>query len=296
MKKALLLGLMGWLLAASPVLAYPPVPANVNFTAERGVPFGLLLDGRPLTRGMARQVHVDQLLPGQHWADFTVPTPYGQPLRFRSRVWLQPGLETTFVLVMRPGRPLYLQQVNAVALYGRGRGYGNSYGYSSPYQPYNAPAPYGQGSYPAPQGSYGVSPAVPGGYPNGNYADGGTGNYPGTGGSNGPDGNYPGTASASYRTLAPQEMSGLLQAVQRQRFDADKLRTAKDALAQSALPTDDLKRLLLTLDFEASRLELAKYGYDHVTDPQNFERVYDTLNFEASKQELDQAINEEPEN
>ena len=34
---------------------------------------------------------------------------------------------------------------------------------------------------------------------------------------------------------------------------------------------------------------LAKFGYDHVSDPQRFGRVYDTLNFEASKQELDEA-------
>ena len=41
---------------------------------------------------------------------------------------------------------------------------------------------------------------------------------------------------------------------------------------------------------------LAKFGYDHVTDPQGFGRVYDTLNFEANKQELDEAMNTEPEN
>ena len=122
---------MGWLLAAAPVLAYPPMPANANFTSERGVPFGLVLDGRPLTRGLSRQVHVDQLLPGQHWADFTVPTAYGGAVRFRSRVWLQPGLETTFVLLARPGWPLSLQQVNTVPLYAPG--YGNGY--------YNSPAP-----------------------------------------------------------------------------------------------------------------------------------------------------------
>ena len=66
MKKALLLSLVGWLLAAAPVLAHPPVPANVNFTSERGVPFGLVLDGRPLTRGLAWQVHAGPLQPGQH--------------------------------------------------------------------------------------------------------------------------------------------------------------------------------------------------------------------------------------
>jgi len=125
MKKALLLGWVGGLLAAAPVLAHPPVPANVNFTSEHGVPFG----------------------PGAHWADFTVPTPYGGAVRFRSRVWLQSGLETSFVLVARPGWPINLQQVNAVPLYGPGSG-GLGY-YNNGGERYNSPAPYGQG------GSYG---------------------------------------------------------------------------------------------------------------------------------------------
>ena len=60
MKKSLLLALASLLASAAPALAYPPAPANVNFTSERGLPFGLVLDGRPLTRGVARQVHVDQ--------------------------------------------------------------------------------------------------------------------------------------------------------------------------------------------------------------------------------------------
>ena len=55
MKKALLLALAGLFAAIVPALAYPVPPANVNFASERGgVPFGLVLDGQPLTRGVAR--------------------------------------------------------------------------------------------------------------------------------------------------------------------------------------------------------------------------------------------------
>ena len=224
MKKALLLGLVGGLLAAAPVLAHPPVPANVNFTSERGVPFGLVLDGRPLTRGVARQVHVDQLMPGAHWADFTVPTPYGGAVRFRSRVWLQPGLETSFVLVARPGWPINLQQVNAVPLYGSGyggRGYDNNNGGGR----YNSPTPYGPGSSYGNQGSYGSNdpyndgnagydddddddndtPAPNGGYgsylnlPNGGYNNTPAPNTgPGYGTPNNLNGNYPNNPSGGY--------------------------------------------------------------------------------------------------
>lgn len=287
MKKALLLALAGLFAAVAPALAYPPAPANVNFSSERGVPFGLVLDGRALTRGVARQVHVDQLVPGTHWADFSVPTSYGGSVRFRSRVWLEPGVETSFVLIARPGRPLDLRQVNAVALYGPGRGYGPRQGGSH----YNSPTPYGQGGYG--QGTYspnGPAPAYPqngnnqgnGGY---DYDDDGYGN-----GNGGGAGYYPGSATSSYRTLPPQEVNNLVQTVQQQNFESGKLSTAKAALERAALQTDDLKRLLLTMDFEASRLELAKFAYSRLTDPQNVTQLYQAFNFEASKRELEQTV------
>ena len=298
MKKALLLALAGLLAAVAPALAHPPAPANVNFASERGVPFGLVLDGRLLTRGVARQVHVDRLMPGAHWADFSVPTAYGGTVRFRSRVWLEPGLETTFVLIARPGRPLGLRQVHAVALYGPGRSYGN--GRRSGGSRYNSPAPYGRDGYgPGNYSPNGPAPTYPqndGGYYDGddddNSDDDGYDNGYGSNSGNAPDGagSYPGSATSSYRTLPPPEINSLVQAVRQQRFEADKLSTAKAALDRAALPTDDLKRLLLTFDFEASRMELAKFAYPHVTDPQNFARVYETLNYEASKREVEQAV------
>ena len=335
MKKALLLGLTGWLLAAAPAFAYPPVPANVNFTSERGVPFGLVLDGRPLTRGMARQVHVDQVLPGQHWADFTLPTAYGGAVRFRSRVWLQPGLETTFVLVTRPGQPLYLQQVNAVALYAPGYGGGN--GYNNGGGRYNSPtgydpAPYGQGSSygsagsypgtdeddedddnddgyngaPAPSGGYGNNPNAPSGGPYGsnpnspnrpgygtpNAPNGGYGNNPSGGYNNGPTpGGYPRPAASSYRNLAPKDVDALIKTVQARIAEASKLSAAKEGLAQRSLRTDELSRLLRTISSEACRIDLAKFAYSHVSDPENFSRVYEAFETESGARAVGAAVN-----
>ena len=330
---------MGGLLAAAPVLAHPPVPANVNFTSERGVPFGLVLDGRPLTRGVARQVHVDQLLPGAHWADFTVPTPYGGAVRFRSRVWLQPGLETSFVLVARPGWPINLQQVNAVPLCGPGHG-GSGY-YNNSGGRYNGPAPYGQGgSYGspygygannpynngndeyddededddgddnamAPNGSYGSNlnapissynnaPASNGGpgYGTPNNPNGGYGNYPNTptgGYPNGstPTGGYPGAATSSYRRLAPADVDALVHTVQGRIAEASKLSAAKDGLAQRSLRADDLSRLLRSISSEACRIDLATFAYSHVSDPENFDRVYTAFETESGPRAVEQAV------
>ena len=298
MKKALLIALAGLFAAVAPARAHGPVPANVNFASERGVPFGLVLDGRPLTRGLARQVHVDRLAPGLHWADFSVPTAYGRAVRFRSRVWLEPGLETTFVLIARPGRPLDLRQINAVALYGSNcdRGNGNDY--------------YG----------YGNGNSAGGGYDDRDDNDGNDGNDGGrynnapTSGSNngygynnsgsgynnspnGPRGRYgnapnyyPGSAVSSYHPLLPQDVEGLVQAVQQRPFEANKLGLAKEGLDQSSIEANDLKRLLQSLNVEASRVELAKFAYSHVADPQNFYRVYDAFDFDASAREVQQAV------
>lgn len=318
MKKSLLLALASLLASAAPALAYPPAPANVNFTSERGLPFGLVLDGRPLTRGVARQVHVDQLMPGQHWADFSVSTSYGGALRFRRRVWLEPGVETSFVLVARPGWPLDLRQVSAVSLYGPRGGHsylGDDDDDDDDCADDNSPPPYGTNSpYPASNGGYanggypnGSYPSNNGsnGYPNGNYPNGSNGypnngsgyhapnapGYPGSGG-----GYYPGTATSSYRTLPAPEVTTLVQNIQHARFDDDKLRTAKQGLAQGAVSADDLLRLLQTLDFEPSRVDLAKFGYAHLTDQANFERALDGLQFETSRQEVEEAVSGTPRN
>jgi len=268
MKKTLLLLVATLLAAFSPALAAPM--ANANFSSERGVPFSMVLDGRPLTRGLVREVHVDRLVPGLHWADFTIPGPRGGAITLRSRVWLEPGLETNFVLLTRPGRAPQLRQAGAVALYGPGGHHGGN-GY--PGGAYPNGGGYGQGGY----GN---------GYDNGGYG----GQYDNGYNDNGGAGYYPGSAVSSYRAMAPQDVDALIQAVKQRPFEATRLSMAKEALSQSSLSALDLKRLLRSFDFEASRVEIAKYAHSHVYDPQNFYRVYEGFDFDASIQEVQQAV------
>ncbi|RZK46156.1 MAG: hypothetical protein EOO59_19735, partial [Hymenobacter sp.] len=148
--------LLTWASAPAVAAAPPAPPANANFASERGLAFGMRLDGQPLTRPVARQVHVDRLAAGQHWADFSLPTPYGPPLRFRTQVWLEPGFETSYVLVLRPGYGPQLRQVGAVPV--AGPAYGPGAGYYGGYPP---PAPGYNGGYSAPAPG---APTSPGGY------------------------------------------------------------------------------------------------------------------------------------
>ena len=311
-----LLSLAGF---APVVAAAPPIPpANANFASERGMVFGMLLDGQPLTRMAARQVHVDRLLPGQHWADFSIATPYGPPMRFRTSVWLEPGLETSYVLVLRPGGPR-LRQVGAVPLAGPVYGPGPGY----PGGSYPAPLPPGAPGSNGPGGYYGNAPAPSSGYPApnnapyGNPGTGAPGNYP----SNGPAGGYggsapmpapgapgypggygPGNAPApnggyypnsggSYLyAMPPADVQNLTQELRSRPFDEERLSIVKQALAQSTVRADELAELLNTLSFDRARIDLAKYGYAHLSDQQNFYRVYDALRYPSSIREVQQAL------
>jgi hypothetical protein len=309
-------------LGVAPALAAPP--ANLMITAERGQPFSLVLDGRLLTRPLAPQVRVGMLMPGRHWAEFSMPTGYGPPLRFRTQVWLQPGLETDYVLVMRPYGP-QLRQVGVVPLAGPGYGQGGYYG------PGNVPYGNGPGGYYGnaqplpPQGSYPNGQVDPNYDPRGGYPSQGqpqpypaptpTPTYPGRqpqaypapipaptypGGNNAPGGAYPDTADGGYypnqnnatnlRPFSPEEIDGLAQDLRQRPTDAERLRTATQALDASSLRADELADLMHTFTHDESRIELARFGYSHLSDPQDFSRVYDALQFKSSIRTLRQAV------
>ncbi|WBA41236.1 DUF4476 domain-containing protein [Hymenobacter canadensis] len=292
MKKALLFCLSLLLLTAAHLQA---APANMNITSERGVPFNLRFDGRTLTRGGARQVHLNRIAPGVHWAEFMIPVGYGRSVSYRTRVFLDPGLETSFVLLTRPGRGPELRKVAAVPVRG---GYDNG-GYPN--------GGYGGVQGGSPRGadedyddSYGNQPAPgqPGGYGNGGYPNNNGGNnsgypngnsYPNGGNNNG--GGYYGGSSVSYnRVMAPQDVDALVAAVHRQSFDKDKLPMARLALSETGLRAEDLTRLMKELSFEDSKMELAKYGSSRVVDRQNLYRLNEGFTFSHSANELQEYL------
>ncbi|SHK13667.1 DUF4476 domain-containing protein [Hymenobacter psychrotolerans] len=254
MKKLLLLCFGLFLLAAARVQA---APATVTFTSERGVPFTLRFDGRPLTRGGVRQVYIDRLVAGTHTAEFLIPTANGRAISYRTRVFLDPGLETSFVLLTRPGRAPELRKVAAVPLRG-------VYGPATPGGYYgNAPGGYEPGGY---------DPGGPG-YGNGGYHNGGQ------------PGGYGYT-----RQMAPQDVDALRAAVRRQAFDNEKLPLLQQALSETTIQADDLVVLMKELSFESSRLDLAKFGAARVADRQNLYRLNEGFTFSATAREFQQYL------
>lgn len=308
---------------ATAALAAPAPPATVNFSSAQGQPFSLVLDGRTMTNPVARQVHIGQLAPGRHWADFSLTTTYGQPVQFHTTVWLEPGLETSYVLVMNTYGP-QLQRVSAVAMsspaYGQGQGggyndrYNNGQGQGGNYNDgYNGgynnggyqPQAQAQPQQPQFDPNAGSPNNYPGTAPYGNRSEDAApvptpapGTYqPGTVPDGGYDPNAPADATndsnsngSNLPPLPPDEVQTLTQELREHPSDNARLGIAKQALAQNSVSAEELAQLLGTLNLDKSRIALAEFGYEHVSDPQNFAVVYEMFHLPASVQAVQQAL------
>ncbi len=69
-------------------------------------------------------------------------------------------------------------------------------------------------------------------------------------------------------------------------FDRGKLRVAKDAICNDMLMAEDLRRMMRSLDFDDSRMELALYAHDRVCNIHDFHIVFDTFDFHGNRRRL----------
>ena len=82
-----------------------------------------------------------------------------------------------------------------------------------------------------------------------------------------------------------------LVSLEKKNFDDTKVTVAKQFIKNNCLTSSQIYRLLKVIDFEDSRLDLAKYAYKYVFDPQNYYKVNDAFNFSDSIDELNKFIN-----
>ncbi len=73
-------------------------------------------------------------------------------------------------------------------------------------------------------------------------------------------------------------------------FDETRLDIAKQIASSNCLSTNQIVSIIQTFGFEATKLEFAKYAYDHCTDPNNYFKVNNAFSFSSSKQELNNYI------
>jgi hypothetical protein len=84
----------------------------------------------------------------------------------------------------------------------------------------------------------------------------------------------------------------LLINLQNKRYQSDKISMIKNAFnnVSNNFTTSQVRQLLLLVNAENRRLELAKLSYPKLTDPANFSYVYDVFKSEANRDALDDYV------
>ena len=106
-----------------------------------------------------------------------------------------------------------------------------------------------------------------------------------TGTSSGNSGSISGSTNCS---IPDSEYQKMVLAIKNERFNTNKVNSAKHIIqTKKCFSTLQIKGFIELFDYENSRLELAKYNYDFVTDRSDYYSVVSqALGFESSKQKL----------
>ncbi|MDP6909170.1 MAG: DUF4476 domain-containing protein [Flavobacteriales bacterium] len=91
--------------------------------------------------------------------------------------------------------------------------------------------------------------------------------------------------------MHPDVFAGALRSIEIATFDSDQIRVAKQIIRRNGASSHQIAEIMRALSHESSRLEIAKFGFQFVGDPQNYHVVNDVFWFSSSIRELDRFIN-----
>ena len=88
--------------------------------------------------------------------------------------------------------------------------------------------------------------------------------------------------------LDRHDVDRLIETMKGRDFESTRLTIAREAVRSGSILAEDLRRVLLQLEYESSRLELAKFAYDSVCDKERFYYIYDVFQFDSNVRELEE--------
>lgn len=111
-------------------------------------------------------------------------------------------------------------------------------------------------------------------------------------------GNYNGNYNGNYYTsnyynnnYQQNQFEELKDLVARESFDDTRLAICKEYIRTHQINSNQTKQLIGLMTFESNRVELAKFSYRYVSDPDYFYTVYQAFTFDSSVNELIYWIN-----
>lgn len=83
------------------------------------------------------------------------------------------------------------------------------------------------------------------------------------------------------------DMNSIISTIKNLNFSSTKISTAKQIIqSKKCFTVSQIKSIVLLMDFEADKLEVAKYGYDYTIDQQNYYQMTDVFDFDSSSNDL----------
>jgi hypothetical protein len=111
-----------------------------------------------------------------------------------------------------------------------------------------------------------------------------------TSNSNSVSGNMPPAASntsgCNGNPMAPGDFHSAKETIKNASFEDSKMSTAKQISDANCLYADQVAEMCRLFGFENTKLTFAKYAYKRTIDPQNYFKVNNVFDFDASKTEL----------
>jgi len=236
------------------VLLALPVWAQASvltFSAERGELFYIKLDGKTINPTPTNYVRVNYLQPGRHYVEVRVKSRHGE-YRMGQRVDLPNGVEANYGVRTR-GRKAYLRLIRQIRVV--------------PPPVVVTPAPpvlrYPD-RYEEPRRDDRYDRVPP------------------------RDGRY--DENSCRNLLTGQELDRLLQTMHSRDFETTKLSVAREAVRNSSILAEDLKRVLQEFEYETNRVEFAKFAFDYLCDREHLYYIYDAFSFDSSVEELERYV------
>jgi len=94
-----------------------------------------------------------------------------------------------------------------------------------------------------------------------------------------------------HAAMRPGAFRALKASMQRAAFESSRKSIMRQALQRQYLSSRQLRELLLLFDFESTRLEMARFAYSRVSDPQNIALIFDAFEYESSIRQYEDFLN-----
>ena len=90
--------------------------------------------------------------------------------------------------------------------------------------------------------------------------------------------------------MSQMDFNSALSNIRNQNFESTRLTVAKQMLAGNWVTSDQIRQMMLQMNFEDSRIEIARFAYNRVVDQQNYYVVNNGFTFSSSVDELNRSL------